>query len=139
MQLGEPLGDAGLLAELELELAAGRAQRLVDAGEHPPQPLRAVGREQPQPLADRRVGAERGERALERLAADHRAVLVVELAEARVDADRERMRAQEPRAEAVDRRDPRAVELAREVGAAAAVQRARGCARAARRPPCACT
>ena len=63
------------------------------------------------------------ERALERLAADHRAVLVVQLAEARVDADGERVRAQEARAEAVDRRDPRAVELAREIGPAAAVER----------------
>ena len=50
-------------------------------------------------------------------------MLVVELAEARVDPDRERMRAQEARAEAVDGRDPRAVELAREVVAAARVQR----------------
>jgi hypothetical protein len=50
-------------------------------------------------------------------------VLVVELAEARVDADGERMRAKEARAEPMDRRDPRAVELAREVGPAAPVER----------------
>ncbi len=122
MQLGEPLGDDRQLAELERQLASGGAERLVDAGEHPAQPVRAVGREQPQPFAVARR-AERRERALERLAADDGAVFVVELAVARVDADRERMRAQEPRAEAVDRRDPRAVELPREVVAAARTQR----------------
>ena len=120
-----------------VSVAAGRAQRLVDAGEHPAQALRAVGREQPQALRVARR-AERRERALERLAADHGAVLVVELAEARVDADRERVRAQEARAEAVDRRDPRAVEPAREVGPAARRAARRGCARATHRRPCAC-
>ncbi len=50
-------------------------------------------------------------------------MLVVELAEARVDTDRERMRAQQARAEAVDRRDPGAVEPPCEVVAAAGVQR----------------
>ena len=44
-------------------------------------------------LAD---GAERLERAVERLAAEHGAVLVVELVEARVDPDRERVRAKQP-------------------------------------------
>ena len=122
VQVGEALGDAGLVAELELQVAPRRAERLVDAGEHAAQPLRAVGREQAQPLGVARR-AETGERALERLAADHGAVLVVELAEARVDPHRERMRAQQPRAEPVDRRDPRAVELAREVVTAARVQR----------------
>ena len=39
-----------VLAELERQLAPGRAQRLVDARQHPAEPLRAVGREQPQPL-----------------------------------------------------------------------------------------
>ena len=46
----EPLVEAGPLAELEHELAAGRAQRLVDGRQHPPQAGGAVGREQPQPL-----------------------------------------------------------------------------------------
>ena len=122
VQLGEPLGHARHLAELEPQLPARRAQRLVDAREHPPQPLRAVRREQAKALAVARR-AERRQRALEGLAADHRAVLLVQLAEARVDADRERVRAQQARAEAVDRRDPGAVEPAREVGPAAAVQR----------------
>ena len=44
------------------------------------------------------------------------AVLVVELVEARVDPDRERVGAQKTAAEAVDGRDPGAVELARQVG-----------------------
>src|SRR5207247_948957 len=67
--------------------------------------------------------AEARERALERLAADHLPLLVVELVEARIDPDGERVRAQEPGAEAVDRGDPRAVELAREVGASARMER----------------
>ncbi len=46
-------------------------------------------------------------------------MLLVELVEARVDPDRERMGAQQPAAEAVDGRDPGAVERAREVGPAA--------------------
>ena len=50
-------------------------------------------------------------------------MLVVELVEARVDPDRERVRAQQPAAEAVDGRDPRAVELAGEVGPPALEQR----------------
>ena len=50
VQLGEPLGDARLVAELEAQVAPGRAQRLVDAGEHAAQPGGAVGGEQSQPL-----------------------------------------------------------------------------------------
>src|SRR5205823_12897144 len=98
----------------------GGAQRLVQTRERPAQALGGVGCEQPQPLR-LASGAERRQRTLERLAPDHRAVLVVELAEARVDADGERVRAQEPRAESVDGRDPRAVELPREIVPAARV------------------
>ncbi len=50
LEVGQSVGDARLLAELQLELATCGAQRLVDAGEHPPQPLGAIGREQPQPF-----------------------------------------------------------------------------------------
>jgi len=60
--------DARPLAELEHELAPGRAKRLVDAGEHPPKAVGPIGREQPEPLGIG-VGAELLERALERLAA----------------------------------------------------------------------
>ena len=113
----EPLGEARPLAELELERPAGGAQRLVDAGQHPPQAGGAVRREQAQPLG-LASGAERGQRGLERLAAEHPRLALVEHAEARVEPGRERMRLQQAEAEAVDRRDPGAVELAREVVAA---------------------
>src|SRR5262249_49384796 len=48
---------------------------------------------------------------------------VVELTEARIEPGRERIRLQEPQAETVDRRDPRGVELAGEVRAAALRER----------------
>ena len=105
-----------------VELAAGGAERLVDGGQLAPKSLRTVRREQAQALGVA-GGAERRERALEGLAANDRSVLVVQLPEPWVDADCERVRAQEPRAEAVDRRDPRPVEPAREVGPAARMQR----------------
>src|SRR5439155_11126018 len=54
-------------------------------------------------------------RCPERLAAEHPALAVVEHAEARVDPRSKRVGAQQPMAEAVDRRDPSGVELAREV------------------------
>ena len=106
--------EAGPLAELENERAPGGAERLVDARQHPAQAGRAVRREQPQALglASR---AERVERALERLSTQHGGAGLVELPEARVEPDAERMGLQEPVAEAVDRRDPRAVELTGEV------------------------
>ena len=49
-QLLDPRLEAGPLGDLEHELTAGGAERLVDAGQHPPQPAGAVGREQPGPL-----------------------------------------------------------------------------------------
>ena len=118
-QLGQTLLEARPIPQLEDELAPGRAERLVDGGEHPPQTVRPVRREQPQTLRVA-AGAEVLERALERLAPHDGALRLVELAEARVDPDRERMRAQQPCAEAVDRRDPGAVELPRQVAPAAA-------------------
>ena len=139
--VGERLDAAGeprRLAELEHERAAGRAQRLVDAGQHPAQPGRAVRREQPD--AVRVVArAERVERGLEGLGAQHRRLRLVELAEARVEPGLERVRLQQPVAEAVDGRDPGAVELARKVVPAAGVQLASGCASAARRRRASCT
>ena len=44
------LSEGRALSELEHEVAPRRAQRLVDAGEHAPQPVRAVRGEQAQPL-----------------------------------------------------------------------------------------
>ncbi len=71
-QRADPDGEPGSLAQLEVEVAAGGAQGLVDAGEHPPQPAHAVRREQAEPLG-LAAGAELGERALERLARSTRA------------------------------------------------------------------
>ena len=77
--------------------------------------------------------AELGERDAERLRAQHARLALVEHAEARIDAGRRGIRAQQPVTEAVDRRDPRAVELAREIGAAGLDAAAPGCATGARR------
>ncbi len=123
LQLAEPFLEPGpFVVEGELERPPGRAKRLVDAGEHPPQPAGAVGREELEPLGLAAL-AERRERRLERLAADHPPLALVEDAEARVEPGRERVSLQQPHAEAVDGRDPGAVELAREVVAAALGQR----------------
>ena len=121
-QIVDALREVGPPADLERELAPGRAQRLVDAREHPAQAVGAVGREQAQPVGIA-VGAELVERLPERLAPEHRALRVVELAEARIEPGGERIGLQEPQAEAVDGRDPGAVELAREVVAPALGER----------------
>ena len=84
-------------------------------------------------------GAELRERLPERLRPQHRSLRLVELAETRVEPGCERIRPEEAGAEAVDRRDPGAVELAREVVPAALGERARGCGCAARRRRAACT
>ena len=104
------------VAQFEHELAPGRTQRLVDARQHPAQTVGAVDREQPQPRLVV-VRAERRQCSLEGLAAQHAPLALVEDAEARIDACRERVRAQQPVAEAVNRGDPRAVESTREIGA----------------------
>ena len=118
----EGVVDARTLAELEHERSTRGAERLVDAREHPPQAVCAVGREQSEPLG-LFAGAERFERTRERLAAQHHRACIHELPEARVEAGRERMRAQKPVAEAVNRGDPRRVELTGEVGPPALAQR----------------
>ena len=93
-------------------------------------------------VASRRIrsgvsaGAELLQRPLERLAAENRRTGVLELAEAWIEPRSERMRAQEPVAEAVDGRDPRAVELAREIVSPALVERSpNAAAELARRLP----
>src|SRR5262249_46066348 len=113
----ERIVEARPRAELEDEVAPRGAKRPEDSGEHPPQPRRAVRREQPQPLR-LTAGTELCERRLERLTAEHRALRLVEPAEGRVEPGGERIRLQQPVAEAVNRRDPSAVELAREIGVA---------------------
>jgi hypothetical protein len=52
-QLVHPLAELGARGHREVELASCRAQRLVDARQHPPQTVAAVGGEQLEPLADR--------------------------------------------------------------------------------------
>ena len=117
-QLVDPLSELRPRGHLEVELASRRAERLVHARQHPPQPVAPVGREQLEPL---RIvsGAELGERLAERLRAEHGRLCLVELAEMRVEPGGERIRPEEAGAEAVDRRDPGAVELTREVVPAA--------------------
>ena len=110
-EASETLSQVCGLAELELELATGRAERRVHARQHLPQANAPVGREQSKPALVG-LGTERLEGSRERLAAQHRAMLLVELVEARVDPDLEGVGAEQPGAEAVNRRDPGAVELA---------------------------
>ncbi len=120
-QLRKPCLQAGPLAELERQLPAGRAERLVDGGEHPAQPGGAVGRKEPQPRGIV-ARAELVQRRLEGLAADHAALAVVQHTEPWIEAGGERVRLQQPQAEAVDRRDPGSVEGASEIVAAELVQ-----------------
>ncbi len=117
-QRRDALLEAAALPEVEHELASGRAQRLEDAGEHATQTLPAVGREQPQARGVA-PGAEGPERLSERLPAQDSRLRLVQLAEAGVEPGRERVRLQQAVAEAVDRRDPRAVDLPGEIGPAA--------------------
>ncbi len=113
--------DARALAELEDEVPAGGAERLVDARQHPAQPVGAVRREESEAL--RLSGrAELLQRTLERLPAEHRRARLLDLAEARIEARREGMRSQHATAEPVDGGDPRAVEIASEIRAAALAQ-----------------
>src|SRR5581483_1465293 len=121
-ELLDPLRELGTRRDCEVELAARRAQRLVDGREHPPQARAPVRREQLEPL---RVAAreELRERRAERLRAQDGGLRVVELPEARIETRGERIRLQQAVAEAVDRRDPGAVELAREILPAALGER----------------
>ena len=107
-QLRQPLLELRLYGHFDPQLEPGRTQRLVDAGQHPPQPAAAVRGEQLQPRVV--LAAELLERRAEGFAAQHAPLAVVDHAEARVDPGRERMRLQQPVAEAVDGRDPGGVE-----------------------------
>src|SRR5215218_10874461 len=117
-ELLEPLAERRPVAELEHEITAGGAQRLVDPRDHAPQAAGAVSSEQLDPHGVA-VRAERAQCLVERLAGENRRLRFVELPEAGVEPCLERIGLQQPIAEAVDRRDPRAVELPGEVGAAA--------------------
>jgi hypothetical protein len=122
VELRQAVRERRPVAELQHELAPRGAERLVHAREHPAQAVRAVRRKQSQAL--RLLGlAERGERLVERLPAEHGGLRLVELAESGVEAGLERVGLEQPVAEAVDRRDPRAVELAGEVVPSAFAQR----------------
>ena len=92
-QLLEPLLEPRLLGHFDPQLEPGRAQRLVHAGQHPPQPAAAVRGEQPQPRLV--VAAELLERRAERLAAEHAPLAVVD---ARGSAGRSRPRTDAPSA-----------------------------------------
>ena len=61
-------------------------------------------------------GAERLQRCVEGLPLQHPRLSLVEDTESRIDARSERVRREEPPAEAMDRGDPRTVEVAREIG-----------------------
>src|SRR5204863_6832282 len=84
----DPLRQRRAVAEAQVERPARGAQRLVDAGQHPSQTARAVGRQQPQ-AARIVTRAELTQRLLERLAAEHSGLTVIEHAEARVESCRE--------------------------------------------------
>ena len=115
-QLLQQLCERPALLELEPQLAPGRAQRLVDAGEHPPQAARAVGREERAVRSGSRPAQSSSSAVSNASPCEHARLVVVEHAEARVEPGRERVRPQQAVAEAVDGRDPGAVELAGEVG-----------------------
>ncbi len=99
----------------ECQIEACGAQRVVDADEHLAEPGGLVGGEE-LPAVGLVGGAERLQGRVEGLALQHPRLRLVEHAEPGIDARCERVRGQEPAAEAVDRRDPGAVEVAREIG-----------------------
>src|SRR5439155_307330 len=109
-------GEAG--EQLLQQIAAGRSERLVHAGEHAAHAARSVHVEQPKPRRVVRC-AEGRKSGGERLTTEDAPLALVEHAKPRVDTGCERMGAQQSVTEAVNRRDPRSVELAREVRASA--------------------
>src|SRR5207302_930525 len=113
-QFMRAFGQVATPADLERELTPGRPQRLVDTGEHPAKPVGAVGRQEAQPVR-MAVRAELVEGPPEGFAPQHRALRVVQLPEAWVEPGRERIGLEQPQAEAVNRRDPGAVELTGEI------------------------
>ncbi len=119
LRLGQELCDRVVEAlastRLERQGKAGRAQRVVDADEHLAQPARLVGREQ-LPAVGLVRGAELLQGGVEGLALEHPRLRLVEHPEPGVDARRERIGGEQPAAEAVDRGDPGAIEVAGQIG-----------------------
>ena len=113
-QLGDACGERRDGLARERERPPGRAQAVMDAREHPAQPLRPVRGEEAHSLRPARLDVA-GECLRECLRAQDRGLALVEHTEAWVEAGLERMRAQQAVAEAVDRRDPAAVEVACEI------------------------
>jgi hypothetical protein len=113
-QLGHAVGKRRDGLARKLEWPACRAQAVVHAREHPSETLGPVGGEEPHAFGLSRLHV-RGEGLREGLRAEHRRLALVEHAEARVEPGLERMRAQKPVAEAVDRRDPARVQVACEI------------------------
>ncbi len=98
----------------QLERQPGRPEPLVYPDEHRGEAPRAVRGEQPQTVGAT-IRHELAERLGEGLGPDDPRLALVEDPEARVEPGLERVRAQQARAEAVDRRDPGAVDLACEI------------------------
>ena len=113
-QLGDACGERRDGLTRERERPPGRAQAVMDAREHPAQPFRPVRGEEAHSLRPARLDVA-GECLRECLRAQDRGLTLVEHTEAWVEAGLERMRAQQAVAEAVDRRDPAAVEVACEI------------------------
>ena len=108
-------GQPASLPSLEDERPSRGPQPLEDAAQHAPQPPSAVRREEPHAVGVA-TGAELRERRVERLGLKDARLALVEDSEARVEPGLERMVSEQPGAEAVDGRDPGAIDLADEVG-----------------------
>src|SRR4029079_15816580 len=98
----------------QLERPPGRPQAVADARERPAEAVRPVRGEEMHALGPARLDVA-GERFREGLRAQDRRLALVEDPETGVEPGLERMRAQQPMAETVDRRDPATVEVAREI------------------------
>jgi len=96
------------------ERATRRAEALEDGRQHALQASGSVCGEQTKMLGLAR-GREARQRGVEGLGSEHAGLALVEHTEAWIEAGLERMAAEQPVAEAVDGRDPSAVELPRQV------------------------
>ena len=113
-ELGEPGLEVAVHTELELERTPGASQALEDADQHRPQAARSIGGEQPQALGPP-VAAEVRERGGEGLTPQYGGLPLVEHAKPRIEPRIERVGTEQTRAEAVNRRDPGPLDVAREI------------------------